>query len=369
VTRLAVLAVPQPGLRDGWESTCRRWAEEAGAEVVAIRSVPGSGLAQAVTEVAGRADGLVLSAGDRIADEEIAAAVSRAGARSVHVALEADDHPGPLVRACDREIHGRGFAGLFWALRHLVAWHERPARTLRYGPDDAHVADLRLPTGNRPAPACVLLHGGFWSDAWGRDTLDGVATDLAVRGWVTWNAGYRRLGPTRGGWPQTWDDVALAVDALADVPRADRARVAVLGHSVGAALACWAAARTGGDVRPAVAASLAGVLDLRGAAETALGGGTTAELVGDPADHPERYAAASPVEIVPLGVPTLLAHGADDDVVPPDITRSYAAAASSAGDSVRTSVLPGSGHFDVIDPLRGPAWGEIARHLQDLVGT
>jgi hypothetical protein len=70
-------------------------------------------------------------------------------------------------------------------------------------------------------------------------------------------------------------------------------------------------------VRPCAAISLAGVVDLVAAAETGLGGGAAAALLGgDPAECPDRYRAASPAAMVPLGVPQLLVHGLADTTVP-----------------------------------------------------
>ena len=79
---------------------------------------------------------------------------------------------------------------------------------------------------------------------------------------------YRRVG-TGGGFPQTFEDVAHAVDALpADLAR----RVVVVGHSAGGHLAGWAAGRTartpGGAPHVALTGviSLSGLLDLTAAA-------------------------------------------------------------------------------------------------------
>ena len=61
----------------------------------------------------------------------------------------------------------------------------------------------------------VLIHGGSWQKRYGKIVMRGLAGDLVRRGWVVWNIEYRRLGDG-GGWPTTFEDVAAAIDHLAD---------------------------------------------------------------------------------------------------------------------------------------------------------
>jgi dipeptidyl aminopeptidase/acylaminoacyl peptidase len=97
--------------------------------------------------------------------------------------------------------------------------------------------------------------------------------------------------------------------------------------------------------------SLAGVADLRRAAELELSQGVVRELLGGGPDRvPERYAAASPIELLPLGVRQVLVHGVDDAIVPIEIADSYCARARALGDPVDLIRLPDTGHFELIDP-------------------
>ncbi len=133
-------------------------------------------------------------------------------------------------------------------------------------------------------------------------------------------------------------DVAAAVDLLASIPEADATRVTAIGHSAGGHLALWTAARpglpagapgSGPVVRVAAAVAQSGVVDLALGARLSLGGGVVTELLGgSPEEMPERYAAASPAELVPLGVPQLLVHGERDEIVPPRVSEAYAEAAA-----------------------------------------
>ncbi len=238
------------------------------------------------------------------------------------------------------------------------------APAVRYGDHPEQVANLHLPAEEGgPWPAVVLLHGGFWRERWDRTLMTPLARDLARRGLVAWNVEYRRVGQAGGGWPGTLEDVAAALDALADVAEVDPARVVAVGHSAGGQLALWLGARRGGAVRLRGAVSLAGVCDLvRGDADRLGDGAVRGFLGASVAEEPDRYAAASPAALLPLGVPQLLVHGGRDDVVPPSQSRDYAAAALAAGDDVELIELPEAGHEDVIDPA-GPAWAAVRAWL------
>ncbi len=247
-----------------------------------------------------------------------------------------------------------------------------------YGDHDAAFGDLWLPsdTAGR-VPVVVLVHGGFWRDSFGLDLMGGLAASVAATGWAAWNIEYRRVGGG-GGYPETFDDVAAAIDHLADVDApVDVDRVALVGHSAGGHLAVWAAGRDSlppgtdwGDpaVRPRLAVSQAGVLDLADCAETGLGGGACPDLLGgSPADAPDRYALTSPVALVPIGVPVFAVHGTADANVPLSQTERYVAAAEAAGGVARAQVLEGVDHFDVIDPDH-EAWSVVLDELRVALG-
>ena len=160
-----------------------------------------------------------------------------------------------------------------------------------------------------------------------------LAADLVERGWAVWNIEYRRVG-NGGGWPETFADVAAAIDRLDGLhPSLDLSRVDVLGHSAGGHLALWAAGahgaadgRAGRDRRAprvpiARAISLAGVCDLAGAYRDWHGGAVRALMGGSPERLPERYEVADPLRRVPLAMPVLLVHGVLDETVSVRLSR------------------------------------------------
>ncbi|MFP5321306.1 MAG: alpha/beta hydrolase family protein [Acidimicrobiia bacterium] len=233
-----------------------------------------------------------------------------------------------------------------------------------YGDHDQAFGDLWLPDGaTGPVPVVVLVHGGFWGAGFGLDLMDGLAASVAAAGWAAWNVEYRRLG-SGGGYPETFDDVAAAVDHLADVEAPlDLDRVAIVGHSAGGQLAAWAASRpslppeaprSAPAVVPSLVVPQAGVLDLVDCAATGLGGSACPELVGGrPDDVPERYAWTSPLALVPPAATVLAVHGTADDIVPLAQSERYVEAVAAAGGAAELRAVPGADHFDVIDPEHG----------------
>jgi acetyl esterase/lipase len=212
----------------------------------------------------------------------------------------------------------------------------------------------------------VLIHGGFWRDAYDRSLMDGLCEDLASAGWSAWNLEYRRLGGG-GGWPNTFEDVAAGIDHLAELGD-DLSVVVTIGHSAGGHLALWAASRSDPRVRVTHAVAQAGVVDLVEAARLGLSGAAAEQLLGgSPADVPDRYELASPAARLPLGIPQLLVHGGRDEIVPAAMSRAYAEAASEAGDRVDLAVHDSLGHFEHLDPA-SPAWRSVRDWLELLHG-
>jgi acetyl esterase/lipase len=268
----------------------------------------------------------------------------------------------------------------------------KPLR-LKYGPEPLQFGNLYLPESVGSYPTVILIHGGYWRARYGLDLMNDLAEDLAKRGYAAWNIEYRRVGDPGGGWPETLLDVALATDylrKLANTYSLNLQKVVPIGHSAGGHLALWLVARpriplfvhdseliktqrpdddkeTANPLALAGAISLAGVVDLEMAWKLNLSNGAAVELLGGSfTDVPERYLAASPAAMLPLGVPQVLIHGTNDDNVPIQVSQAYANAARAANDQVTFIVLDGIDHFDVIDP-HSKAWAITIKELQKLV--
>ncbi|HEY2576430.1 MAG TPA: alpha/beta hydrolase, partial [Streptosporangiaceae bacterium] len=158
---------------------------------------------------------------------------------------------------CDNLLTLRHFPGKSQeAVTNSRAVLSRPAPppdvTLRYGPADDHIADLRLPptTGTSPAPLILFLHGGFWRAEYDRTHTGSLTSALASAGYIVCTPEFRRTGQPGGGWPGTVDDVALTVDTLPTLVAEALAASSVTpgglvlaGHSAGGHLALWTAGR------------------------------------------------------------------------------------------------------------------------------
>lgn len=117
---------------------------------------------------------------------------------------------------------------------------------ISFNPDPEQFGELWPGRQGRGNPVVMLVHGGYWRTHYRLDLMHALAADLQARGLTTWNIEYRRVGAPGGGWPGTFQDVASAIDALADLSRPFRLelhRVVVAGHSAGGHLALWTAAR------------------------------------------------------------------------------------------------------------------------------
>jgi acetyl esterase/lipase len=88
-------------------------------------------------------------------------------------------------------------------------------------------------------------------------------------------------------------------------------------------------------------------------------------LEGSPHQQPARYAAASPIALLPLGVNQLIVHGGMDEVLPVEMARDYVQAARAAGDNVQFPELPRAGHMDFLDP-RSDAHATLCAWLEQL---
>jgi acetyl esterase/lipase len=231
-----------------------------------------------------------------------------------------------------------------------------------YGKAPQQFGDLFLPTGGGPHPAVIFIHGGFWSNSYGLTHAAHLCAALARAGAAVWSLEYRRLGDPGGDWAGMSDDIVRGSQQL--VPNASRynldlKRVIASGHSAGGQLALWLAAQMAVDLRGVV--PLAAISDLRRAYALQLDGGVVGQLLGGSPDRvPQRYAAASPRELLPISAPQRVVHGTADNVVPFDMSEGFAKASKNA----KLVPLPGAGHFDLIDP-RTKFWPIIQKNILD----
>jgi len=184
-------------------------------------------------------------------------------------------------------------------------------------------------------------------------------------GIATWNIEYRGVGDPGGGWPGTLEDAAAAVYRLGSIAgqhHLDLSNLIALGHSAGGQLALYLASKF--PMRACI--SLGGVVDLKRAWELNLGDGAVdAFLGGGPESVPERFAAADPIALLPLGTKVRLFHGREDPIVPLEISEGFAAKARHEGDDARVLPLAG-GHFELVDPAT-TEWEAVRDEISRIV--
>ena len=261
---------------------------------------------------------------------------------------------------------------------------------LPYGSLPLQFGDLRLPKrapGAR-APVLVMIHGGWWQNAYDLAYFGFACEALRAAGVATWSVEYRRVGDAGGGWPGTMSDVAAGFEHVAELAKTyplDVKRVAAAGHSAGGHLAFWLAGRRhipagsplhepAPKLMPKAVVGLAGAVDLRLCVElegvfrfTNARPSAESLVGGSPAEVPDRYRAANPGELLPFGVPQVLLQGSQDQQIPPELPVRWAEAAKRQGDSVRLEILPGADHFDVVDP-ESKAWPAVMKALVEAAG-
>ena len=255
---------------------------------------------------------------------------------------------------------------------------DQPDIISSYGAAPLQFGELWLPSADKSASVVVLIHGGCWQGEYDIEHVRPAATALRSAGYIVWAIEYRRIGDPGGGWPGTFEDVALAIDHLNGLLETNgmevRSRV-FMGHSAGGQLALWAAARSNFSTGhpfyspnskvPDTVFGLAAITDMRTyAAGESSCEQSAAELLGSPVEQPARYAAVSPMDLLPLGVPSVLAQGTDDPIVPPAQAETFHSRAVEVGEASKLLRLPGAGHFDLIHP-RTNAWRAVLSALGD----
>ena len=247
---------------------------------------------------------------------------------------------------------------------------ERPPETATYArpggeelkldvwrpPDDSSGS----PVAERDRPAVVVVHGGGWRSG-NRGEFPEWNAWLAQKGYLVFDIDYRL---SASNWQEAPADVACAVGWVKENANrygVDPGRVALMGRSAGGHLALLAA-YTWGPAAPTPGCEAPGTRDTGVAAVAAFYpptdlarlsrqgylGGIDRFLGGAPGAVPGRYRLLSPVSRVDPGdPPTFLAHGGDDDIVPPEESEHLAGRLREAGVPHRLVELPWANHtFD-----------------------
>ena len=215
-----------------------------------------------------------------------------------------------------------------------------------------------------PLPLVVFLHGGGWRGGHRRQGSLVMLYHLARCGWAVAAIDYP-LSP-KATFPDHLEGVRLALDWAEASPDVD-GPVIVAGASAGAHLAAVAALT---DPRLDGLVALYGVYDFLNRNRTRHDWPLipTEVMKATPAESPERYRLASPLDLVhPQAPPTLLVVPTFDSLVPPPESHHFAAALREVGAEVDVLEVPWAQHaFDTVTGRRARAVaGAVADWLAD----
>lgn len=214
-------------------------------------------------------------------------------------------------------------------------------------------ADIRVPGGDGPFPAVVLVHGGGWV-AGDPSAMSALAVHLTENGYLTINTPYK-LAVQDAGYPGAVDDVACAA-RLASAHPDSNGQVTVLGHSAGAHLSALVALNGddyGADCPyppaplPQKLVGLAGPYDVE-----RLGLLMLPFFGGGPAAEPEAWEAGNPLNFVGenTALSSLIMYGENDTLVDPSFAVDFHLALVDAGSDATLELVEGARHMDLRDP-------------------
>lgn len=251
-----------------------------------------------------------------------------------------------------------------------------------YGRHPLQFGDLRIPSkiDHGLAPLVIVIHGGQWESSYSLDGMSWLAEKLTSKAIATWNIEFRRLNNPGGGFPGTFQDVADAVDFVRTIAKShpiDLDRVVILGHSSGGHLGAWAAARANMSrdsplrsdnpfkVRGIV--DIAGVLDLEHAYRAGRSDVLNILGAGDEKALASKSIYASPINLLPMGLPQRLIIGDRDDVWRIESHKRYRQKATSLGEDVQLTIVKGANHFDMLNGSRF-MWKTISGAIVEVLG-
>jgi acetyl esterase/lipase len=251
----------------------------------------------------------------------------------------------------------------------------------------SRLLDLHVPRTDRPPAVVVWIHGGAWMEGDRRFPPPTLPPDLLFgsllrAGLAVATIDYRHA--REAPFPAQLHDVKAALRYLRHFAGqlGVATRIAVWGESAGGHLAALAgltahadASLQGSEGVPAGDTAVAAVVDWYGIAdlrpllpaEPAPDNPFSTVLRGDPADLPERAAAASPVSYATAPAPPfLLIHGTCDTLIPFEQSERLAELLRAGGNHVELVPVPGADHIFLnadIEPIVSRSVTFLAHHL------
>ena len=230
---------------------------------------------------------------------------------------------------------------------------ESPEASYRYGTHPSQFIQYwSAPIQPESAPNVVFIHGGCWLKDYAVSHTYPATSALSQAGFNVWSVEYRRLGEEGGDWPASLNDVKTGINFIQQ--KLNGEPVAVMGHSAGGHLALLATSNTASSAQNIRAViGLSAITDMVSYAQAEGSCNSAAKSLMETAfTNKQDYQAASP-KVQKLHANTWLIQGSEDKIVPMSQTRNL---------DVKTEILGGAGHFDLIHP-HSMAWKAIIQRL------
>ena len=212
-------------------------------------------------------------------------------------------------------------------------------------------AGVKVPEGEGPFPAIVLVHGGGWV-AGSPLVMSGLADHLVEAGFLVVNTPYQLARSEVPGFPAAVDDVTCAVRYASSHPGGDGS-VAIIGHSAGAHIGAIVAL-TGdqyasscpfaGTGLPESFIGLAGPYDVE-----RLGPVLLPFFGAGPAALPEAWGAGNPQQLTDENpdLEALIMHGDLDGVVDISFAVDFHNAVVASGGESLLEIVEGANHNEM----------------------
>jgi len=220
------------------------------------------------------------------------------------------------------------------------------------------VGMLHLPDGNGRFPAALLLHGFTGTRVEPHRMFVKISRALAQHGIASLRFDFRGSGDSAGDFEDMTirsevGDALEAIRFLARHKRINSRRLALIGMSMGGAIAAHVVAREKHRIKSLVllapVAEGEGILDQLSTPEAVSSLAETGitdydgDLVG--VAFIRQFAEMKPLrEVVKCTCPVLLVHGAKDQTVPPQHTEMYEHTLQTHKRVVKKVVIPGADH-------------------------
>ena len=204
-------------------------------------------------------------------------------------------------------------------------------------------------------PAVLILHGFTGTKVESHRIFVKLAELLAQRSMVALRIDFRGSGDSEGDFSQMTlegeiSDAEAAIDYMQTLPEVDPGRIAILGLSMGGAVAASLAGR---DSRPVACALWSAVADFsrtffaEAASRVLERGEETMNFGGNVVSREfllQCRRAQPHLELAKRKLPVLIVHGAADQTVPRSQAELFRASAQKAGGPVEFHIIPEADH-------------------------